>query len=435
MEDSFRVRVDKTFGTLGGNTASSAGVSPSLWSLTDEEIERREWILNNKEEAEGGESGPSDRLIQLDADLINDLSDCEEDEQEAEAEEEEEEEEEEEDDAIAPNSVASAETAVDEYLDVRSNIGRDCTLDYEEEEDQYDKVAVGKEQTGDRLYMRDVKSADYGIYENDYEELPNTLQTVYKDPRANHSAAKIRLKEDAETAGNFDTLQLTDNSEAMNVVKPDEDIKRGETTDGGDNPKPILKKRENLIDSKSQKRVRFIVDPTSSVEAGGSDLEVPKQAPDLSPLPSAPDYVPSVPDYLLNPSKYTRYTFDPSDDMDDRSNQTAFMELFFNRSSKAADTGPSMDETSAEIPKSIVFTPRRKQRDDSMEHDLGEGDNNNLKKNKGLSVVIAAAEDIGEGEVSAMEEDERCEGSSGSQKAGRKYRARTTIVDAEDTLN
>ncbi|KAK6146571.1 hypothetical protein DH2020_020440 [Rehmannia glutinosa] len=216
MEDSFRVRADKVFGGLGGNTASSVGVSPSLWCLGDEEIERREWNRNKEdvEEGEGGgESGPSVVRNQLDSDL-QDLSDYQ--------EEEEEEEEEEEDEEIdggkrkrRRNNTSIAETSVDEYLDVQSNIGRDCTLDYEEEEDEYDKVAVGAEQTGDRMYMRDVKYAEYGIHElNEYGELPNTFQAVVRDPRANHTAAKIRLKEDAEAAGNFDTLQLSDNSKA-----------------------------------------------------------------------------------------------------------------------------------------------------------------------------------------------------------------------------
>ncbi|KAL0287383.1 UNVERIFIED_CONTAM: hypothetical protein Sangu_2695800 [Sesamum angustifolium] len=308
MEDSFRVRVDKAFGALGGSTPSSVGVSPSLWSLTDEEIQRREWN-RRKEEAEEGddgvESGSSVVRNQLDSDL-QDLSDCE---------EEEEEEEEEDDEGVdgekkkrRRNNSSSAETSVDEYLDVQSNIGRDCTLDYEEEEDEYDKVAVGAEQTGDRLYMRDVKFADYGIDEpNTYGELPTSFKAAVRDPRANHTAAKIRLKEDAEAAGSLDTLQLSDNHAANAET---EDIKKGELD--GDNPKPILKKRENSMDSKSQKRVRFMVDPESRTQTheeeqsvGASNLlsephsgdyrAVLEQASDLSQFSSA------VPDYIRNP--------------------------------------------------------------------------------------------------------------------------------------
>lgn len=135
MEDSFRVRVDKVFGALGGNTASSVGVSPSLWCLTDEEIERREWNRNKEvaeEGEEGIESGPSVVRNDLESDL-QELSQYEE-EQEEEEEGEVEEDGEEIDGEKKKrrrNNISCAEGSVDEYLDVQSNIGRDCTLDYE----------------------------------------------------------------------------------------------------------------------------------------------------------------------------------------------------------------------------------------------------------------------------------------------------------------
>lgn len=48
MEDSFRVRVDRIFGSLASSSSSSSSFSPcanlnSLWSLTDDEVEKREW--------------------------------------------------------------------------------------------------------------------------------------------------------------------------------------------------------------------------------------------------------------------------------------------------------------------------------------------------------------------------------------------------------
>ncbi|KAL0409151.1 UNVERIFIED_CONTAM: hypothetical protein Sradi_1849500 [Sesamum radiatum] len=433
MEDSFRVRVDKAFGALGGSTPSSVGVSPSLWSLTDEEIERREWNRHKEEAEERDDVVESESPVvrnQLDSDL-QDLSDYEE------------EEEEEEDEGVdgekkkrRRNNSSSAETSVDEYLDVQSNIGRDCTLDYEEEEDEYDKVAVGAEQTGDRLYMRDVKFADYGIDEpNTYGELPNSFKAALRDPRANHTAAKIRLKEDAEAAGSLDSLQLSDNHAAANAET--EDIKKGELD--GDNPKPILKKRENSMDSKSQKRVRFMVDPETRAQTheeeqsvGASNLPsephsgdgrvVPGQASDLSHFSSA------VPDYIRNPSKYTRYTFDSSDDMDDQSNRKAYMDFFDQLRKKNTDS--SQDDSSVEIPKSIMFTPKRKPEDDSMikrsQSDNNTGDN---LKNKSWSIGVTA-EHVQESEVSAMEEDEpspAVEKGYNLQKPSRQYRMRTNV--------
>lgn len=132
MEDSFRVRVDKVFGNLGTDTPSSVGVSPALWSLTDEEIERREWN-RNKEVPEEGESRPSVVLTDLESDL-KELSNIEEEDEEEEEEEEEDEEEGEEIDGAKRrrnNNGGGCDSSVVEYLDVQSNIGRDCTLDYE----------------------------------------------------------------------------------------------------------------------------------------------------------------------------------------------------------------------------------------------------------------------------------------------------------------
>ncbi|KAL3830640.1 hypothetical protein ACJIZ3_019442 [Penstemon smallii] len=431
MEDSFRVRVDKIFGSLGGggNTASSPEANPSLWSLTDEEIERRKWNrLNEEEEDDDDESGPSDLLDPLKSDLQLD-----------EDEEELDEEDEEEIDVEKKGKRRGDVTAIsDEDWDVQSNIGRDCTLDYEEEEDEFDKVAVGTDQTGDRIYMKDVKVADYGIDEvSTYGELPNSFHVVTKDPRANHDAAKIRLKEDAEATGEFDTSQISDDSVATNVETVD--VKKRER--GGENPKPILKKRDNMMDSRSQKRVRFLCDPKSSSQneegasaltsgpCSGHDGEVREQVPDLS------QYTPGIPDYVRNPSKYTCYTLDSSDDMDDQSNKTAVMEFFQQLRNKSTDNASPVD-TSVDIPKSITFTPKMKPKGDSIvkrsesEHNTGD----NLK-NKGWSVGFTA-EDAQESDVSAMEEDEpSLPANMGSSllKPGRQYRARTSINRAGPT--
>ncbi|KAL6568836.1 hypothetical protein OROHE_003577 [Orobanche hederae] len=436
MDDSFRVRADKVFGSLGGNTASLVGVSSSLWCLGEEEIERREWNRNKEyadEEEDGDlESGPLVVRNPLDSDLQNLSGD----------EDEEEEEEDEEIDGGKKkrrrNNSSSDLTSVHEYFDVQSSIGCDCTLDYEEEEDQYDKVAVGaEEQNGDRLYMRDVEIADYEIDElHEYVELPTTFQSVVRDPRANCTAAKSRLKEDdAEAAGNFDTLQLSDDSAAINPET--EDLKKREL-DGG-NPKPILKKGENMMDSRSQKRVRFIVDPNSRTQTHEDqqaletcvreDCAVQEHAPDLSL------YTSGIPDYLKNPSKYTCYAFDSSDDVDDQSNQEAYMEFLDNVSRRNSDS--SMDDLPVETPKSLMFTPRRKAGEGLVgkmsESHRNSGDDN--AKIKRWSVGMTAEEISQESEVSAMEEDEPCgevgEGCSSSGKAGRQYRARIN-VDFDD---
>jgi len=78
----------------------------------------------------------------------------------------------------------------------------------QEEEDGYDKLAVGREKAGERLYMRDI--ADYGIDVDSCNELPDSFEEVDRDPRANHLAAKIRLEEDAEAAERIDSLRVSE---------------------------------------------------------------------------------------------------------------------------------------------------------------------------------------------------------------------------------
>ncbi|KAF3501651.1 hypothetical protein F2Q69_00043816 [Brassica cretica] len=55
-------------------------------------------------------------------------------------------------------------------------------LPYNDEEDEYDKVALGKEDGGKGVSMEDAISRPCGVR--------------IRDPRANHAAAKMRLKED-----------------------------------------------------------------------------------------------------------------------------------------------------------------------------------------------------------------------------------------------
>uniref|UniRef100_A0A0D3DTG4 Uncharacterized protein n=1 Tax=Brassica oleracea var. oleracea TaxID=109376 RepID=A0A0D3DTG4_BRAOL len=63
-----------------------------------------------------------------------------------------------------------------------ASMGLDRTLDDEDEEDEYDKVALGKENGGEDVSMEDAISRPCGVR--------------IRDPRANHATAKMRLKED-----------------------------------------------------------------------------------------------------------------------------------------------------------------------------------------------------------------------------------------------
>ncbi|CAH1412799.1 unnamed protein product [Lactuca virosa] len=213
MEDSFKVRVDRAFGSLEASSSStikstSSSLS-SLWCLTDEEIKRNEWIQDKitvhkdkDEEHIHRLKTPkiySSFLQGLLAEPSTSHQDLESDIQELEDEEDEEQQ---------PPLSKPDDHSNDDW-NIRSSVGMDCTLDNEEEEDGYDKVALGREESTDRFYMRDVN--DYEVEMDSNNELPDSITDVVRDPRANHMAAKLRLKEDEESARKLG-LQVSENN-------------------------------------------------------------------------------------------------------------------------------------------------------------------------------------------------------------------------------
>ncbi|KAJ6390114.1 hypothetical protein OIU77_024349 [Salix suchowensis] len=186
MEDSFRARVEKAFGSLPSSiiqtqqpSSSSSSSLSSPWCLTDEEIQRNQWIRDRKEESHETETQPQPYFdpdkphdVDFESDEIErDLDDLDDGEEDSRA------------------LKLKPEDYNDEEWDIKKSIGLDCTLDYEEEEDHYDKVAVGREKAGDeRLYVTAMD--DYGIDIDSGNEIPNSFEDVARDPRANHLAAK-----------------------------------------------------------------------------------------------------------------------------------------------------------------------------------------------------------------------------------------------------
>lgn len=66
-------------------------------------------------------------------------------------------------------------------------------------------MAVAEELYG---YTNDVN--DYETEADEWEELPASFKEREKDPRANHIAAKLRLKEDAEAVNKLNSLHVSE---------------------------------------------------------------------------------------------------------------------------------------------------------------------------------------------------------------------------------
>ncbi|KAK2634792.1 hypothetical protein Ddye_029584 [Dipteronia dyeriana] len=420
MDDSFRVRVEKIFGSLSPAPAPAPAPSAaSPWSLSDDAVEKREWRREDKDDTsssrdetpcsssfDGFFSKKKDRRQRSARRDLGGDDDYEDD--------------------------GSRDMDSEEW-EIRSSIGLDNTLDNEEEEDEFDIVASGKENAGERLYMNDVTNR--GSYLNLHNVIPNLLNGADKDLRANLLAARIRLKEDEVEAG------------ILNVPRPETftEVKESQAkaSEGIVRPKPILKRKDNSSDSKPQKRVRFDPDcdqvsetfkhpiGTSSVNATDSD--------DGSKLTNKTS---RVPDYILNPSKYTRYSFDSSSEFDEGSDTKACMGLLeLIKRSKGKELGRGPDNASGDLPKSVTFIPKKKAGDGKAANSSSENNESkeddgkqSLPRAAGFHVGIAAVEsqDYGVAAYEEIEPETNAAGESArSQKPLRNYRTQSRLDDSD----
>nr|GEW94991.1 hypothetical protein [Tanacetum cinerariifolium] len=337
MEDSFKVRIDKTFGTLSTQQQSSL-TSSSLWSLTDEEIQHSKWIPSKPKPPNDDDNHllkkPKKPFSPFLQSLIDQPSSSASDDLQADIQELDFDEDDEDDDGDNRKKMemgfVKPEDHNNEEWGIRASVGCDCTLDNEEEEDCFDKVAVGKEESAERFYMKDVN--DYEVEMDSNIALPGSLTDVIKDPRANHKAAQLRIKEDYESAKRLGAC--------------------------------------------------------------------------------------NVPDHVLNPSRYTRYTFDSDEEVDEESNRKACMDFLNTYKGPAA---MEIQDVSTDSLKSIVFTPKKKSSDGLMTKGKVDGNEENTHK-KFISVSIE------DSEVCMMDEDEPVINKSSSlQKGGRRYRTKSSI--------
>lgn len=255
----------------------------------------------------------------------------------------------------------------------------------QEEEDEFDKVACGRENAGDRLYMRGV--TEHGSYLNSHNVLPNSLHGTSKDLRANHLAAKFRLKEDKDEA---EAQQINSNMAcAAEVLEPHVKASKGVTP-----PKSILKRRNDEASSKLQKRVKFDIGcKTDCGEAPEENATVPDYASLSSQKASG------LPDYLVNPHRYTRYTFDSTSEVEDDYNAQACINFTSQVKSFNAESGSEVENGMTNLPKSVKFISKKKP---SEANDSNKGKQDKVgDSNQSVFPVSIAAGEV-EGEVSTM---------------------------------
>lgn len=378
--DPFTDRVNKTFGSLLTSLEPSSSRSNPLWSLTGAEVEKREW--RRDKDTSDRDSNPcsssfddflycarknSRRNIRNHRKEVDDGGDEDGDEEE------------EGEDGIGDGGLND--------WDVRSSIGLDSTLDNEEEEDTFDKVAIGRENAGDRLYMKDI-TGNHDSNSAPRDDLPNTIGDKQRDPRANRWAARIRLKEDdAEAAAQTEQHK----GGRAPPAKAEKEY--------NDKVKPILKRKEHESISKPSKRVRF--DPGCIIsEGGGSDETIRNQ----NNGKLLDEKVSRVPDYVRHPSKYKCYSFDSTDTVSDKSNTGAFLDLLeIVKRSKNGGSGSDLADASVDLPKSITFIPKKKS--DTAKSDGGDPSESTQDRESHMKPSLLQSTSLGGG-ISAGEDQE-----------------------------
>ncbi|GKU92900.1 hypothetical protein SLEP1_g6563 [Rubroshorea leprosula] len=410
MDDTFKLRVEKIFGSLRSSTSTTPlEQRPSLWSLTDDEVERREWRrdADTTDRHDMPCSSSFDEFLKEERkhrneknwrkELEDDLEDVDDDGEGG--------------DVRRKNDVDGDDWSI------KSSIGLDRTLDNEEEEDEYDKVASGRDYAG-KVYMSDIN--DHGLYLNSQNVLHGSANDKSKrDPRANYLAARMRLKEDDADARSSHHSGDTENKEPQS-----------KSFDRGSLLRSILKRKDDNAGFKPQKRVRF--DPSyendSEVvsqkfkEFPAGTLSKNVKAPDGG-LPFAED-APKVPDYVLNPSRYTRYSLDSSE-VDDESNTNACMDfLELVKKLKPKESGSELEDGQSDLPK-VTFIPKKKSINVQAGNNGGEVQEMEVEGKQSL-LPSGLPQGIAAGEAQQCEEGELEDDGAGTsaivQKHGRSYR-------------
>ncbi|KAL4587107.1 hypothetical protein LXL04_011757 [Taraxacum kok-saghyz] len=315
MDHSFNDRVDKVFGSISSSSSSTP------WSLTDAQVERRVWNRdkadNRDDDDETLVSSSFDNLFNGRRNRRKSLEDISDDDVD-----------------VGDDEDVQTENNGDEW-DIRSSIGLDSTLDNEEEEDAYDKMAEGRENEngGERVYMKDV--SDHGRYLNSH----NLLSSSNHAQEAEEGCSGMRIKS-------------------------------------------ILKRKNEDDEVKPAKRVRF--DPKCK-----KDEQVRNSQPQPQPR--------GVPDYVVNPSKYTRYDLSQSKDV--------------GVEEKACAGDLHLPSSTC----SVIFIPRKKRGDDAAAF-------NQVKQPSTKAIGFAALEVVQEEEEE--EAEIRHEMQDCSKKPGRRYRSR-----------
>ena len=216
----------------------------------------------------------------------------------------------------------------------------------------------------ERVYMREIIDVNTKSIPsaNSLHLSLHDINSMVRDPRANHLAARARIEEDERNAT---ALEMKEEDEARVEVIAEESkmdlitcMKRESSeTKLIESNMPRAAREEGPV-----KRVRFADDIV---------LEDMKEKDNLFIRPKPSSIAASqVPDHIKNPSKYTRYTLDWSvEDNDDTTNLQALDACFETRKTNQSKES---DDIIEETPKKIHYIPRKSVRETIEKTETGD---------------------------------------------------------------
>ncbi|XP_021900253.1 uncharacterized protein LOC110816396 [Carica papaya] len=150
-------------------------------------------------------------------------------------------------------------------------------------------------------------------------------------------------------------------------LKPKSQISHAKSSEDVGELRSILKRKDSNADSIPCKRVRFDHVSNNNGEEAADKFEryspcaISANAMVLDEESLPVENASRVPDYLLNLSRYTRYSFEQSSEVDEKPNIRDPMDLLaLVKGPKSASSGTELDIPSDDVLKSVTFIPKKK---------------------------------------------------------------------------
>lgn len=363
---------------------------------------------------------------------------------------------------------STLENEEEEGRQMRQIVGLDTTLDFEDEEDEFDIAAVGREGDAKRMYMSEVKGSNMKLDKRDCLPLSfNDLKSAPRDPRANHVAAKARLEEDAKDASTSYTRSVSCEAnceqdcmeeEQATMANPKQCFSPPINFLVADNVENLVTKTKRTsceseiqkihsagppvdLSEKSEERVK----PVKRVRFA-LDIDQKNETPvcqKINMKPRVPILHPSrVPDHVRNPSKYTHYTLDWSKEDNEESNFEAFKACadMVRRNRKAETTCPVPEE----MPQRIQFIPRLNKSSEDVRKSRMEEDDQSLTRPIRFAMCVDDSETerknlgLSNGALDDCESEEDVASESisvrKSIKGPKQYRSRKGVAESDKVI-